>query len=328
MQRRIGYASIAAGLVLGGHAAAAPSGEVDLRRLGAVVVPDPPHALEQEMAKLLVEKLDALYGVKPAVTNASRTGEGAILLGREHALASGLINQTDLEAVKDDGFVIRTGGGRVAIAGWEPQGTVFGTWAFLRHAGLRTYPCRDLGHVEILEPRPGGKLPALSESSRPFFHWRAILNWLDRGRWGASLLSAGGLGDFAFAREHEYFKGKDWLGNDHTAPYLVPMGKYHDAHPEYFAMHGGKRLPKDTKNMRVTLCTSNPDVPRIAAERMIEWIGLQRDKRFFFLTDGDSGACRCPACVALDPLPDRCTRLRRRPSRRRIRCVPVCGWPC
>ncbi|HPP12088.1 MAG TPA: DUF4838 domain-containing protein, partial [bacterium] len=78
-------------------------------------------------------------------------------------------------------------------------------------------------------------------------------------------------------------------------------------HPEYFAVSGGKRLPRETLMQRMSLCLSNPEVHRIAAERMLEWMNLQNDRRFFYCTDADADACRCAQCLALDYFHYYCT---------------------
>ena len=278
---------------------------VDLRAFRTIAIPSAPHELERSMADLLQAKLEDLYGLELEITpDSPAQGHAAILLGRETAMAARMVSEGELAAVKYDGYVMKGTAGRVALVGFEPQGTAYATYAFLRRAGLKLYPWRNFGAVEVREPVEGGKLKAFDVSNTPFFARRDLLSWLDRGRWGASFRTWGGLGEFRFVHEHEWFKGKGWLGGDHSAPYLVPMGKYHDAHPEYFAMKGGKRIPKDTQNCRVAICMSNPDVHRIATERALEWMEIQKERRFFHVTDGDTSECRCPACVAVDPLPD------------------------
>jgi len=60
-------------------------------------------------------------------------------------------------------------------------------------------------------------------------------------------------------------------------------------------------MPKDTDDFRVILCTTHPDVLRISAERTLRWIELQKDRKFFSITQGDDHTwCRCDQCLALD----------------------------
>ena len=280
--------------------------DVDIRlaELDCIWIPSDPLDAERSMAAVLQEKLQTLIGVQPTIRSTPVKDDAqGILLGRRVAVRSGMITEAELEAVRFDGFVIKASCNRIALAGYAPQGTIYATYALLRRMGLRLYPWRNFGVVEICAPPEDGRLKPLAMASKPFFSRRALLGYLDTGRWGASLREYG-LGEFRFVQDHEYFKGKGWLGGDHTAPYLVPMAKYYDTHPEYFAMKNGQRIPKDTENARVALCLSNPEVHRIAAERALEWMAIQHQRRFFHVTDGDTGQCRCAECTRLDPDPD------------------------
>jgi len=281
--------------------------DISLRDLQQICTGPEPNDAERSMAEVLRTGLRDLYGTDLSVVAAlPEADQPAILLGRSAAIAAEAIRGEDLECIKHDGYMIRGDGRRIALAGYAPQGTIYATYAFLRLAGLKLYPWRNFDAVEVRQPLPGGMLPPFSIARRPFFARRDLLGYLDRGRWGASLTEYS-LGEFRAWQDHEYFKGKGWLGGDHTAPYLVPMAKYYDEHPEYFAMHDGKRLPKDTQNARVALCLSNPAVHRIATERALEWMASQNQRRFFHITDGDTRECRCPACTAMDLDPGSCT---------------------
>lgn len=284
----------------------AAAGSIRLTDLRSICIPAQPNDAERSMAEVLREKLRALYGVELTVAAERKADAPAILLGREAVLAAGAMTVAELQAVKTDGYIIKGNEKGVALAGYAPQGTVYATYAFLRRAGLKLYPWRNFEAVEIREPVPGGVLEPFTVAGKPYFDRRDLLGYLDGGRWGASLTEYS-LGDFRTLQEHPCFKGKGWLGADHTAPYLVPMALYRDAHPEYYAMHDSKRLPKDTQNCRVALCLSNPAVHRIAAGRALEWMESQSGRRFFHITDGDTRECRCPECTTLDSDPGSCT---------------------
>ncbi|NLF71233.1 MAG: DUF4838 domain-containing protein [Candidatus Anammoximicrobium sp.] len=281
--------------------------EIPVRDLQQICTGPEPNDAERSMADVLRTSLRDLYGAELSVVAAwPEAGQPAIVLGRSAAIAARAIRSEELERVKHDGYVIRGEGRRIALAGYAPQGTIYATYAFLRLAGLKLYPWRNSEAVEVRQSLSGGMLPPLAIASRPFFERRDLLGYLDRGRWGASLTEYS-LGEFRALQNHEYFQGKGWLGGDHTAPYLVPMAKYYDEHPEYYAMQDSKRLPKNTENCRVALCLSNPAVHRIAAERALEWMADQNQRRFFHITDGDTRECRCPACTAMDLDPGSCT---------------------
>jgi len=284
-----------------------PDGAIRLDAFDRIHLPAEPLAAERSMAGVLQTHLLGLYDVELTITSGPpEKNQPAILIGRRMAVAAGAITEEELESVKYDGYVIKCSTDCIALAGYAPQGTIYATYALLKQLGLRLYPWRNAGAVVVRQPLEDGKVAPFTIASKPFFLRRDLLGHLDQGRWGTSLREYS-LGEFRFVHEHEYFKGKGWLGGDHTAPYLVPMGKYYDSHPEYFAMKGGERIPKDTQNARVALCLSNPDVHRIAADRAIEWMGIQHERRFFHVTDGDTSECQCPQCLAIDPKPRSCT---------------------
>jgi len=282
-------------------------GNIRVGQFTRICLPAEPLPAERSMADVLQAHLQSLYGVELSITTEQpNEGEHAILVGRRMAVATGAITEEELAAVKYDGYVIKSSADCIVLAGYAPQGTIYATYALLRRLGLKTYPWRSFNAVAAHQPLEDGKLAPFTVASKPLFSRRDLLGYLDQGRWGASLREYG-LGEFRFVQDHEYFKGKGWLGGDHTAPYLVPMANYYDNHPEYFAMKGGGRIPKDTQNARVALCLSNPDVHRIAADRAIEWMGIQHQRRFFHITDGDTSPCQCPQCLAMDPKPRSCT---------------------
>jgi len=154
------------------------------------------------------EKLQALYGARPTISTAS-VGRGAdgIFVGRRMAVRSGMISDKELSVVKFDGFAIRGSGNRIALAGYAPQGTIYAAYALLRHVGLKLYPWRHFGAVEVHQPLEGGRPAPFTVASKPFFSRRDLLGYLDQGRWGASLREHS-FGEFRFVQDHEYFKGK------------------------------------------------------------------------------------------------------------------------
>jgi len=284
--------------------------DVDLTRLEVIQLSEDAGPRELAAGQELQKRLEELHGLKPALVQGkpdrSRPG---IFLGRAAALASGRITADELEAVRHDGYVLKAGGSAIAVAGYRPLGTVYGVYALLERLGWKLYPLgQELPPLAVAAPRPDKKLAALAIRDKPFFEWRSLMDHIDRGMFGASY---GDLGDPQAGANPEFLGRKaqktwakdEWLGSDHTAPYLVPKQLYYDRHPEYFAMAGGKRLPKDTVMQRMSLCQSNPEVHKIAAARMVEWMDLQNDRRFFYSTDADAEPCRCPECTASDPLP-------------------------
>lgn len=278
----------------------------DLRSLKSIQVGEEPSWQEKQAAEELRNRLKTHFLLEvPVVTDPVSKTEPAIYLGKA-AIASGLVKKKELEAVKYDGYLIRITAEGIAVTGYRSLGTLYGAYALLEKMGLKIYPGnRSLGNIETLPRVLPTSISEGSFSSKPFFEYRGLLDYLDRGMFGASYQDLGNPQEAAnpefFGREaRKNWLPGEWLGSDHTAAYLVPKQIYYDSHPEYFAVSGGKRLPKETTMSRMSLCLSNPEVHRIAAERMVEWMNIQNDRRFFYCTDADADACRCQQCLAQD----------------------------
>jgi len=235
----------------------------------------------------LIGGLRKLYGAK--VPAARELPEGpAILLGKQAALAAGLITQKELDAVRPGGFVIRTRGNRLAIAGVHGPATVYGVRQLLERLGMRYFEAR---RPAVVARKPASAaLPELNWASKPAIVYR---NFYSRTlEWGQC--------------NTVEKVGREGLWIDHSAGYLIPKDLYYDEHPEYFAMgKDGKRVPKDHFTYhRTPLCLSNPDVTRISIERLNKWIEAQPEKVFYPITYGDTGLwCHCDKCQAMDPAP-------------------------
>jgi len=78
----------------------------------------------------------------------------------------------------------------------------------------------------------------------------------------------------------------------HTFETILPVAKYFDEHPEYYADVSGKRqrtLPQ--------LCCSNPEVRRLYAEKMIALMRKDPDKQFYAIGHNDNrNYCHCKTC--------------------------------
>ncbi len=214
---------------------------------------------------------------------------GAIVVG-SLARDAGLVSQDELDAVERDGYVVKVAGGKAAICGWRDLGTVYGAYALLKHVGCRFYgrACETIPEVNDLV------IPACHLADKPFYEFRKLAQNMKLGQTPSDdLMNPAELGE---------------PGNIvHSAGYLLPFDKYHEEHPEYFALQkDGLRLHRDPNNNRfdVHLCLSNPDVQRISAERMLALIDKQSDRTFFGVSQGDGFAwCQCDECKALDAVP-------------------------
>ena len=290
---------IMAMLLWGAAVASTPTSgaDADLAVIKEIRVPDKPSDYERFGA----DKIQSFFRnqkklVAPVKEGAPPTWEGIVAVGREMAVASGLITEAELDALKPDGYVVRGKNNAIAIAGARPIGTCWGTYAFLERVGLKVLPGDRMGglsfHVPI-DSLPPFELIGLN----PYFNWHWG-NHLSGGLYQSTWIT-GSLNDSAAPAlpAPDLFKDDPVYG-DHTAAFLVPKKLFMKDHPEYYAMHDGKRIEENTPNIRLNLCQSNPEVQRISVERALDWMEKQNEKRCFMITDGDARQCQCANCLA------------------------------
>jgi len=252
----------------------------------------PPRAenAAQTLSRYVAKITGVTLPVNPKGVEPSPDLANVALVGAEAGLAAGAVSAAEVGRQGWQGFVVRAGQGRIVIAGQNRHGTAYGVYRFLERQGCAFYAagCEETPEKTLL-------LRACELAERPFFDGKRV-----SGPYSVLGQSSDVLGDPRQAEDPEMWKNSTlWI--DHTAPYLVPIRTYYDEHPDYFALRAdGKRLPKETTDVRVMICTTHPDVLRISAERALRWIEMQKDRAIFSITQGDDHEwCACPRCKAM-----------------------------
>ena len=92
-----------------------------------------------------------------------------------------------------------------------------------------------------------------------------------------------------------------WYNFHHSFSDLVSPNDYFDTHPEYFSMIDGKRRKEHTE-----LCLSNPDVLKIAVNKVLEWKKNNPECNIFSVAQDEwmghfiKMACECDECKKID----------------------------
>jgi len=246
---------------------------------------------QQRTAQTLQGYLARMFGVKLPVNPEGleiRDGfRNVILLGEAAATRAGALTADDLAPWGFTGFIVDARGPAIAIAGTTRHGTGHGLYRFLEQQGCRFYA----PGCERVPTKSPPHLLTCRIADKPFFHAKGCVGSPAIRGWSYEL-----MGDARKMPDADVCDKTLWL--DHTAAYLVPKKLYYDRHPEYYALLGnGARLPKDSPDVRVMLCLSNPDVLRISAERMLRWVEHQPDRRVFVVSQGDGAEwCNCERC--------------------------------
>jgi len=203
-----------------------------------------------------------------------------------------------------EGYLLRTVGTRLVIAGGEPRGTLYGVYGLLEdHFGCRWF-------TPELERIPRSKrlvLPPLDERRVPVFEYRETYtwesydaDWMVRNR----LNGAGGRGRLL---ERQGIRppvpeldaqhgGSIRFGFGffvHTMEKLVPAKELFASHPEYFALWKGRHRPSQ-------VCCTNEAVIRLCTEAIRAGMRAQPEATVFSLSQNDNREyCQCERCEAL-----------------------------
>jgi len=265
----------------------------------AIVTVDSPGPFEAVAATYLAQGLRKLYGqavpLNPKGVELSPKLTDVILVGAA-AVEAGAISKAELEKLKPDGFVVRSKGGRVALAGYRQSGTQYAASALLEKLGYRYYP----GKVVVEKPA-AASIPEMDFSDKPFFAYRTIYAW----QLGGSVRDEM-MGDPLKAENPEIFNTgqKYQLFWQHNTGYLVPAALYFEEHPEYFSLKTDGTRYRAKGDSYQHICLSHPDVIRIATQRLLKWIELQPQRRYFWIHVGDGSEwCQCKRCKAMDVFP-------------------------
>lgn len=244
------------------------------------------HADDATAASAFVSNWRMMFGhkLKTGTGTADRKG---IFIGLAASRAAGLITDIEIAEATPGGYVIKCTPDHIAIVGPHIFATSYGVNGFFEKQGALFY--ERVSRIPKMEPT----FPAFKLVTKPKILYR---NYSTRIEWAECRK---GLNPELFAEDSDL-----WI--DHSAGYLIPKKLFYDEHPEYFAMlKNGERIPKNSfTDHRTPLCLSNPDVTRISIERALGWVENEKNKIFFPVTYGDTGAwCQCEPCKKLDPVP-------------------------
>ncbi|MGQ9461724.1 MAG: DUF4838 domain-containing protein [Candidatus Fervidibacter sp.] len=279
---KIGLGGVAMGQVI-----LAGKGESRYR----IVIPKDAIQSEIYAAEELQRYLERISGVKlPIVTDSEPMSDHEILLGdSSHLRNLGL--SVDFSKLGTDGFVLRTHRNCLVIAGGRPRGTLYGVYALLEEKlGVRWFA----PGVEFVPKMERVELPKLNETQVPSLEYREVF-------WTEMLRDA----DFAARHRlngHHYPLTEKHGGRAvvfypfvHSFELLIPREEC-ERRPQFWPMIGGNRV-----SGYVQRCLSNPDLVKMAIERVRQWIKEHPEATIIDVSQNDTGNwCQCPDCKALD----------------------------
>jgi hypothetical protein len=254
---------------------------------------------EKKAASELSNYLNAMTGTKIPVRELQPldSGKNALLVGKP-AMEKGLFPKETLAWCGPEGYVVAVKNDSIGIAGNTPKGTLSGAYHLLEDLGCRFFT----PDCEIVPKSASLSLPYASKRDRPFFDLRTTGTIKQGGDYFYNVVS-----EPLRAVKEEEQKYYPRLWTDHTQGFLVPVYKYFKTHPEYYGHDDAGKTFVDVTPLgdevvsnrtdQVWVCMSNPEVRKIAAATLLDWIGKQPAQRFFTVMGGDSGTnCVCSTC--------------------------------
>ena len=281
----------AAAMVLSGFVLSrAAAGELVLAENGKsdykIVLADSASPSTKYGAEELQRFLEQITGVKlPIVSDQQPKGPKEIILG-ENARLKDLGVTIDLPSLGKEGYVIRTVGESLVIVGGSLRGNLYGVYGLLEdHLGCRWFA----PGVSRIPKSPRLVVGAIDDRQIPVLEYREPFTFeCFDGDWAARNRMNSG-----HARLEAKHGGKMGISSlCHTWAWLMPTDKYFAAHPEYYAMVGGKRLKENPQ-----LCCTNPEVRQICTEAVRKLMREQPQNVVFSVSQNDyDNHCECPKC--------------------------------
>jgi Domain of unknown function (DUF4838)/Glycosyl hydrolase family 67 N-terminus len=239
---------------------------------------------EQRGANELQHFIEQISGARlPVTTDPAGAGDHAILVGQSAALDA-LQLGIDFEALGPEGYVLRTAGEHLVIAGGRQRGAMYGVYGFLEKLGCRWFSPT----VSRIPKMRSVRVEPLNETVKPAFEYREVYfnlafdrDWSARNRMNgmSANLDASTGGKVIY---HPFV---------HTFALLIPPDKYFKDHPEYFSLVDGARRD------HAQLCLTNPDVLRISIETVRGWMRDYPEATIFSVSQNDTtGWCECDNC--------------------------------
>jgi uncharacterized protein DUF4838/glycosyl hydrolase family 67 len=218
----------------------------------------------------------------PILADSNRARGELILVGR-----SSITDELEVPIQDDvlgaEGFVLKTAGRRLVLAGGRPRGTLYAVYTFLDQLGCRwfTPEVSRIPRVATIDIEP------LDEIHKPAFEYREPFQSVDRDWCVRNKVngSAAGL-DASVGGRVQYYP---WA---HSFYQMIPPDKYFEDHPEYFSLIDGRRRAN-----RGQLCLTNPDVLRLSIDAVFGWIRERPEVTILSVSQNDWATwCECDNC--------------------------------
>ncbi len=252
-----------------------------------VVAPDASEP-QRHAADELANFLEQITGAKFEKAAPPAAGKSRLLVGPQAAKLAEPDFSTD--GLGSDGFVIRTAGDDLILAGGEPRGTLYAAYTFLEdQLGCRWWSSQ----VSTIPKKPTTTIDRLSIRYVPPLEYREAY-WFDAfdGDWAVRNKCNGHAERLDAKRGSKHV----YQGFVHTFYPLIPPDKYFKDHPEWFSEINGKRTYE-----RAQLCLTNEEMRKELVKNLKERLRQNPAATIASVSQNDwHGNCQCSRCAAIE----------------------------
>ncbi|MBU0715683.1 MAG: DUF4838 domain-containing protein [Verrucomicrobia bacterium] len=295
--------------------------EMDIAK-AVIVVSKDASAPEVFAAEELSKYVEKMSGVKLSIAkdNEAVTNENLIFIGtlKSNDKIQEIVKKKEINADKlnkdQDGFIIKTIGNKMVLMGNNPRSALYSVYAFLERQGC-LWPAPGEDYVPAIKNIRIQDVDVTEQADLGYricygggFNSIAWVDWLAKNRcnwiqfYGGSSPSLEEWKKQNIDMELKRRGTKVAFGLDYTVTLFLPASKYYKEHPEYYALMDGKRI-------RSMVCVSNPDVIRLEAENIIEFLKNNPEIGMITLSACDGyNWCDCEQCMKLDSPVIKCVR--------------------
>ena len=256
-----------------------------------IVLDDAATQAERFAARELAEHLEQITGARLPIRQTNDVPEHAIVLGVDAAASLGV---EPGEGLGEDGFVIRTAGQRLVIAGPGKRGTLYGVYELLDNLGVRWwYP----GHTHLPD-LPTVTLEPIHDRQVPALEYRDIMYLESFSPQGRLWMARNRLNGLAWTDrdDNERLGGRYRVSGNLVHSYVHLMDESgHELTDDMWALVDGQRRPR-----RQPCLTSDATFQAILQ-------GVRQrfddDPELEFVVVGqmdNDDYCRCDQCAAID----------------------------
>ena len=244
---------------------------------------------ERRGAAELQKFLQEMSGARLAIIDDKTTPPGPLILVGRSRITDSLQQPIPYQALGDEGFVLKTVGEHLIIAGGRRRGTMYGVYTFLEKLGCRWFT----PNLSRIPRKRTIAIAALNERHAPAFEYREpyfseVFNkdWAARNKMNGGSLqldesTGGSLKYYPFV--HSFYA-------------LIPPEEHFQRHPEYFSLIDGQRRERGGQ-----LCLTNPDVLRLSVKKVLDWSREHPEAQICSVSQNDwDGWCECDRCRQLE----------------------------